>query len=94
MAPAILASRTSRDSRSASLVISDGVRDLPSRYPPLMTSWGFALAKSRRPLAASTGSPVMKAIADGPESWPSNASTPASFAAICVRVFLTTAYVA
>jgi hypothetical protein len=33
----------------------------------------------------------MKAIADGPLSCPSNASTPASFAAIWVSVFLTIA---
>src|SRR5665811_1168739 len=68
MAPASLARRTSRDSRSASLEISAGDKALPSRRPALITRWGFALAKSRRPLVASTGSPVMKAIADGPES--------------------------
>jgi hypothetical protein len=42
-------------------------------------------------LAASTTSPLMKAIAVGPVSMPSNASTPAWVAAIWVRVFLTTA---
>ena len=68
IAPASLASRTSRDSRSASLVISSAVSSWPSSTPPLMTRTGCALAKSRRPLAASTGSPLTKAIADGPTS--------------------------
>src|SRR6478672_2797012 len=81
MAPASLARRTSRDSRSASFLISSAVSGLPSSTPPLMTRRGLALAKSRRPLAASTGSPVMKAIAEGPVSWPSKAVTPASLAA-------------
>src|SRR6476620_1368954 len=94
MAPASLARRTSRDSRSASFVISSGVRALPSRTPPLITRRGFALAKSRRPLAASTGSPSTNAMADGPTSWPSNAVTPASLAASSVSVFFTTAKVA
>ena len=67
MAPASLASSTSRDSRSASFLISSAVRDLPSITPPLITRSGLALAKSRRPLAASTGSPLTKAIADGPD---------------------------
>ena len=47
-------------------VISSGESDLPSSTPPLITRSGWALAKSRRPLAASTGSPLTKAIADGP----------------------------
>src|SRR6478672_11807954 len=64
MAPASVARRTSRDSRSASFVISSGDKVLPSRTPALITRRGCALAKSRRPLAASTGSPVMKAMAD------------------------------
>ena len=42
------------------------VSGFPSRTPPLMTSGEWALAKSRRPLAASTGSPVTKAMAEGP----------------------------
>ena len=54
-----------------------------------MTSAGFALAKSRRPLAASTGSPVTKAMADGPARWASTPSTPASLAAMEVSVFFT-----
>ena len=41
---------------------------LPSRTPPLITSSGLARAKSRRPLAASTGSPLTNAIAVGPVS--------------------------
>ena len=56
------------DSRSASLVISGGVIALPSSTPPLITSSGLALAKSRRPLAASTASPSTNAIAVGPVS--------------------------
>src|SRR5690349_1871711 len=59
-----------------------------------MTSAGWSLAKFRIDLAVSTGSPVMKAIAEGPANWPSKASTPASLAAMSVRVFFTTAYVA
>ena len=51
------------------------------------------MAKSRRLLAASTGSPVMKAMADGPDSCPSKAVTPASLAAMSVSVFFTTEYV-
>src|SRR5215470_13860328 len=95
MAPASIASRTSRDSRSASRSISAGLIDLPSMTPPLISSAGLFLAKSRSPLAASTTSPLTNAIADGPvsrlPSWP---ATPASVAAIFVRVFLTTANVA
>src|SRR5204862_187301 len=77
-APAILASSTSRDSRSASFVSSAGESDLPSSTPPLITRCGWALAKSRRPLAASTGSPLTTAIADGPCRRSSNAATPAT----------------
>src|SRR4051794_18177742 len=60
-----------------------------------MTSAGLVRAKSRRPFAVSTGSPVTNAIAVGPaRSFSSMAVTPASRAAMAVRVFLTTAYVA
>src|SRR5690606_2536359 len=55
---------------------------------------GFALAKSRRPLAAATGSPVTNAMAEGPTSCSSRPSTPASLAATWVSVFFTTAKVA
>src|SRR5690606_2017145 len=92
MAPASLLSRTSRDSRSASLVSSSGESARPSRYPPLTTRGGMSLAKSRRLLAASTGSPLTSARALGHCSKSSNASTPASLSAILVRVFLTTRY--
>jgi len=91
MAPASLASRTSRDSRSASFLMSSAVMEAPSSTPPLITRNGLALAKSRRPLAASTGSPLTKAIADGPTRRSFSPSTPASFAAILVSVFFTTA---
>src|SRR5215475_14265925 len=95
MAPASMASSTSRDSRSASRSISDGLIDLPSITPPLITRAGLTLAKSRSPLAASTTSPLTKAIAEGPESSPSSsAAMPASAAASLVRVFLTTLNVA
>ena len=95
MAPASMASSTSRDSRSASRSISDGLIDLPSITPPLITRAGLALAKSRSPLAASTTSPLTKAIAEGPLSSPSSsAAMPASAAASLVRVFLTTLNVA
>ena len=95
MAPASMASSTSRDSRSASRSISDGLIDLPSITPPLITRAGLTLAKSRSPLAASTTSPLTKAIAEGPLSSPSSsAAMPASAAASLVRVFLTTLNVA
>ena len=95
MAPASLASSTSRDSRPASLVISAGVRAFPSRTPPLITRNGFALAKSRRPFAVSTTSPVTNATADGPvSSGASSFSSPACSTAILVSVFFTTANVA
>src|SRR5215468_7685098 len=95
MAPASIASRASRDSRSARRSISAGLIDLPSMTPPLISSAGLFLAKSRSPLAASTTSPLTNAIADGPVSrLPSWSATPASAAAIFVRVFLTTANVA
>src|SRR5450759_3729875 len=86
-APASLASSTSRGSMSASLTMSAAVIGCPSNTPPLMTRCGFALAKSRRPFAAATGSPVTKAIADGPASCASRPSTPACLAAMAVSVF-------
>src|SRR5918996_6244679 len=92
MAPASLASRTSRDSRSASFLISSADSTLPSRTPPLMTRFGLSLAKSRRPFADSTGSPVTKATAVGPLNRSSSVEIPASLAAILVSVFFTTAY--
>src|SRR3954452_11806613 len=92
MAPASLASRTSRDSRSASFLISSADSALPSRTPPLMTRLGLSLAKSRRPFADSTGSPVTKATAVGPLNRSSSVVIPASLAAILVSVFFTTAY--
>ena len=58
-----------------------------------MIKAGLALAKLRIPLAASTASPLMKAIALGPRKRSSIPVTPASFAAILVKVFFTTAYV-
>src|SRR5262249_38050282 len=95
MAPASIASSTSRDSRSASPSISAGVIALPSMIPPLTSSAGFALANSRSPLAASTTSPLTNAMADGPVSRsPIWSATPASVAAIFVSVFFTTANVA
>ena len=90
MAPASLASRTSRDSRSASWLTSVTVSARPSMKPPLITKPGLVLAKSRIALAASTGSPVMNAIAVGPTSICSRPSTPASSAARWTSVFLAT----
>ena len=76
-------------------MISDGEIALPSSTPPLITSSGFALAKSRRPLAASTTSPSTNATAEGPassdDSW---SARPASVTAILVSVFFTTVNVA
>src|SRR2546421_1051873 len=95
MAPASMASSPSRDSSSASRAISDGLIGWPSITPPLITRAGLSLAKLRRPLAASTTSPLTNAIADGPTSSPSSsAAMPASAAASLVRVFLTTLNVA
>jgi hypothetical protein len=56
-----------------------------------MTSAGLVLAKSRSPLAASTTSPLMKAIAVGPVSSSSKPEIPTSVAASLASVFLTTA---
>src|SRR5690242_8737901 len=57
-----------------------------------MTRFGLSLAKSRRPFADTTGSPVMKATAVGPLNRSSSVEIPASLAAILVSVFFTTAY--
>src|SRR5215475_8832187 len=66
--PAVLASSTSRDSRSASRRTSSADSAFPSSTPPLITNVGLARAKSRSPRAASTGSPETNAIAVGPAS--------------------------
>ncbi|CAB4953389.1 unannotated protein [freshwater metagenome] len=92
IAPAILASRTSRDSRLANCIISAVVTALPSKIPPLITSIGFSFEKSLNALAASIGSPLINATADGPASNAGSKSTPASLAASFVKVFLTTEY--
>src|SRR4051812_48051996 len=90
-APASLASRTSRGSTSARRVTSAASTVRPSTTPPLTTSSGLARAKSRMALAASTGSPSMKAIAVGPLSSGARSEKPTDSAARFVRVFLTTA---
>ena len=92
IAPASLDNRTSRDSRSASFIISATVTALPSKIPPLITRNGFSFEKFFRLFAASIGSPLINATADGPASRDGSISTPASFAAIFVRVFFTTEY--
>ena len=92
IAPASLDKRTSRDSRSASFMISAVVTALPSKMPPLITRNGFSLAKFLRLFAASIGSPLTKASAEGPARSASSISMPAFLAAIFVRVFLTTEY--
>ena len=94
MAPASLASSTSRGSTSASRRTSSGDSGLPSSTPPLITSSGLVREKSRRPRAASTGSPLMNAIAVGPVSSSSGTGNCACRAASLVSVFFTTAYVA
>src|SRR4051794_28678921 len=91
IAPASLASRTSRGSTSARRVTSAASTARPSTTPPLMTSAGLALEKSRMALAALTGSPSMKAIAVGPLSSGARSENPTESAARFVRVFLTTA---
>ncbi len=58
------------------LLISSADSALPSRTPPLMTRFGFSLAKSRRPFADSTGSPVTKATAVGPLNRSSSVGDP------------------
>src|SRR4051795_13407271 len=91
IAPASLASRTSRGSTSARRVTSEASTVRPSTTPPLTTSAGLARAKSRMALAALTGSPSMKAIAVGPLSSGLRSEKPTESAARFVRVFLTTA---
>src|SRR6266508_985522 len=93
IAPASFARTTSRDSRSASLRTSSADIVRPSNTPPLMMSSGFVFANSRRPLAASTGSPATKASAVGPVNKSSRPVMPASVAARLARVFLVTVYV-
>ena len=61
--------------------------------PPLTTNAGLVLAKSRRPLAAATGSPLTNATAVGPARRAATPSSPALFAAILVSVFFTIEYV-
>ena len=90
IAPASLASSTSRDSRSASLPTSAADMACPSNTPPLMTSSGLVRAKSRRPFAASTTSPWTKASAVGPVNSSSSPVMPASAAARLASVFLVT----
>ena len=90
MAPASFDSSTSRDSRSASLAISAASSTRPESRPLRSTRALWALLKSRRPLAATTGSPLTKATADGPENSSTSASAPASLAARRARVFFTT----
>src|ERR1700754_3362065 len=90
--PASLDSTTSRDSRSAIWLTSSAEIARPSKTPPLITRTGLALAKARRPLAASTGSPLMKASAVGPENRLSSPSLPASVAARLASVFFDTEY--
>ena len=88
IAPASFASSTSRDSRSASLRTSSADIARPSNTPPLITSSGWVFANSRRPLAASTGSPETKASAVGPVNNVSRPLMPASTAARLASVFL------
>jgi hypothetical protein len=73
-------------------MISAVVTAFPSKIPPLIIKSGFSFAKSRNALAASIGSPLINATAEGPASRDGSRSTPASLAAIFVRVFLTTEY--
>jgi hypothetical protein len=58
-----------------------------------MTSSGFALAKSRRLFAATTGSPETNASAVGPVNSSSRPAIPASTAARFASVFFATEYV-
>ena len=92
IAPASLDKRTSRDSRSASFMISAVETAFPSKTPPLITRSGCSFWKFLRLFAASIGSPLMNATADGPTRRSSERSTPAALAAILVRVFFTTEY--
>jgi hypothetical protein len=63
---------------------------LPSKTPPLMTSFGLAFAKSRSPFAASTTSPETKVSAVGPVNSSSRPEMPASVAARLASVFFAT----
>ena len=94
IAPASLASSTSRDSRSASFVTSAAESGLPSKTPPLITSKRVRLSELAQALAASTtiardegergrtGEQVVETV------------MPASAAARFASVFFATAYVA
>src|SRR5690606_10935466 len=94
IAPASLASSTSRGSRSASWRTSSALIRRPSNTPPLITSAGCARPKSRRLRAASTGSPETNASAVGPANSSASPSMPACSAARFASVFLVTAYAA
>ena len=87
--PAILESRTSRDSSVASACASAAERILPSRYPPLSTSAGNLFAASTTFFAVATTSPSTNATAVGPSSSVSSSATPASAAARWKSVFFT-----
>ena len=73
-------------------MISAVETDFPSNTPPLIIRSGCSFWKFFRLFAASIGSPLIKATADGPTRRSSDRSTPAAFAAILVRVFFTTEY--
>ena len=95
MAPASLASSTSRGSRSASLVISDGVIALPSSTPPLITEERVRLGEVAQALGrldhVAFDERDRRRQASSEDSC---SSSPASVTAILVRVFFTTANVA
>jgi hypothetical protein len=58
----------------------------------LITRAGFSFWKFFKDFAAAMGSPFINASADGPVRSEESISTPASFAAIFVKVFFTTEY--
>src|SRR5205809_669954 len=87
--PALLESITSRLSRSASRFASSAESTWPSMYPPFSTRVGNCLVAALIFFAALTASPSTNATADGPDR-SSVSSNPASAAARCISVFLTT----
>ena len=90
IAPAIWASRTSRDGSVASRVTPLASIARPLSTPPLTLTILNARVASRTALAIVASSPEPNAIALGPSRNGDSASFPDSFAAIRISRFLTT----
>lgn len=73
-------------------LISATVQSLPSITPLLTLNFSFLSAYSSNFLAAAIGSSKPKVMPIGPTNRPSAGATEVPFAAILLRVFLTTLY--